>query len=377
MSRPLHVTLSVLVLIAVLVLGAVPAVASAQETRAGGIVEVPAGETVQGDLVVTGGTVLVMGTVDGDLEATGGTVVVAGTVTGDVTVFAGSVTVSGTVEGDVAAASGSLVVSDSAVVGGNLDVAAGAVTLDGTVGGSARLAGEDVAVGPTAEVAGDVVYDAQRFDLAPGASVGGTVTRDDDLTFTFTPFDVGGGVGTFRVPTGLIAFYGLLVNLLLGAVALLVAPGFARSVTRFGTGNAARSGAVGLLTFVAVPVALVLLFVTVIGIPLSLVGLVAYAFCLWLAGVYGAFVLGGWLLSLADVTSRWAALLLGLVVVSLLGFVPFGEPVQFVVLLVGLGAFVLALRERWRGRGGDEDDTLQTTLTQGVGADQSESRPTE
>ncbi|HKQ02945.1 MAG TPA: polymer-forming cytoskeletal protein, partial [Actinomycetes bacterium] len=60
-----------IVLLAV-ALVSLPAVAAAQQTELGGKVRsgrevtIPAGETVQGDLVATGGTVRVDGRVDGD-----------------------------------------------------------------------------------------------------------------------------------------------------------------------------------------------------------------------------------------------------------------------------------------------------------------------
>ncbi|MFB6155704.1 MAG: polymer-forming cytoskeletal protein [Haloferacaceae archaeon] len=325
-----------------LVLAAVPAAVSAQETRAGGIVTVDAGETHTGDLVATAGTVIVAGTVDGNLDVTAGTVVVSGTVTGDVSGAAGSVTIDGDVGGDVAVAGGSVVLGRGATVGGTMEVGAGSVRVDGTVRGDLRVGAEDVVLGPTASVGGNVEYDSQNFDAAPGATVGGTVRQVDDVGFTAVP-RYGIPFGGFAVPRGTFAVYGFLVNLLLGAVLLVLLPGFSRRVTEFGTGEAAKSGVVGLLSLVGVPVVLVILLVTIIGIPLSLAGLFVYLLALWAASVYGALVLGTWLLSLVDVESRGGGLFLGLLLVALAALIPFGELLQFVVLLVGLGALVLAL----------------------------------
>jgi len=62
--------------------------ALAQQTELGGKVRsgqevvVASGETVQGDLIASAGTVRIDGRVDGDLVASGGQVTVAGTVTG-------------------------------------------------------------------------------------------------------------------------------------------------------------------------------------------------------------------------------------------------------------------------------------------------------
>jgi cytoskeletal protein CcmA (bactofilin family) len=341
-----------LLLATVLVLSVFPGAALAQQStseRVGGTVVVGPGETVDGDLEAVGGTVIVEGTVDGDLEATGGSVVISGRVTGDVEVVGGSITIEGVVDGSVEAAGGSVVVREGARVG-SLDAAAGDVRVAGTVDGNARLAGERVELTPSASIGGNVEHDAEEFVRAPGASVGGSVTRNDDISVSATPwtgpvdfpFPAGGGVS---LPTGLFAAWGLVVNLVLGAVLLLVAPGFSRSVTELGTRRPARSGAFGLLTLVGVPILLVLLLVTVVGIPLSLLGAVVFAVLLWVTFVYGALVAGTWLASLADNENRWGALLVGLLAAAILGFVPvLGGLVQFALLVVGTGAFVLALR---------------------------------
>jgi len=83
-----------------------------------------------------------------------------------------------------------------------------------------------------------------------------------------------------------------------------------------------RTGGIGMLVALGVMAGLVLLFVTIIGIPLSLAGLVLFLLVLWAASVYGRYALGTWLLSYADLDSRWLALVVGVVTVALLGMVP-------------------------------------------------------
>jgi hypothetical protein len=106
-----------------------------------------------------------------------------------------------------------------------------------------------------------------------------------------------------------------------------------------------------MLVALGVMAGLVLLFVTIIGIPLSLAGLVLFLLVLWAASVYGRYALGTWLLSYADLDSRWLALVVGVVTVALLGMVPLlGQLVQTVVLVLGFGALVLGLWNAYRNR---------------------------
>jgi cytoskeletal protein CcmA (bactofilin family) len=358
--------LGVLLVVAFLVVGSIPALTLAQETqaddetRAGGIVRVGPDETVSGNLDATGGTVLVLGTVDGDLEAVGGTVVVSGTVTGDVQAVAGSVTIEGDVDGSVDALGGSVLVRDGARIGGSLEAAAGAIQLDGEVVGNARLGGDEVTLGPTAVVGGNLEYDAETFDVAPGASIAGTTTQNDELSFNVgSPFAGGVDFAVPTIPPIVVVAYGFLANLLLGAVLLLAAPRFAEQVVDVGTNRALQSGGVGLLTIVGVPILLVVLLLTIVGIPLSLLGLVVFVLALWIGQVFGAYLVGTKALDLADRSSRWGALVVGLLALAVLELVPYGlgGVVSFVVLLLGLGALALALYERSRGDQGRPAET--------------------
>lgn len=332
------------------VLGGVAGVASAQTggEEFGGLVEVAEGETVDGDFNAVGGTVLVAGTVTGDVEATGGTVIVArtGVVEGSVSAIGGAVVLEGRVGGDVDVSAGSVLVREGATVGGDLTAVGGSVQFDGDVAGTANLAGESVQVGPAAVVGGDVVYEAESFAIAPSAAVAGTVSVGDVVpreTETAPP----------ALPRGVGAVYGLLANLLLGVALLLVVPRFSASVATAGTTRALRSGGYGLLALVGVPLLLVLVAVTIVGIPLSLAGAVTFAALLWVAFVYGALVAGTWAVGELGRESRWLALLVGVVFVAVVDVVPFvGGVVQFGLLVLGLGAFVLAAQRLRR----DDDE---------------------
>lgn len=334
-----------LLLVATVLLGTVPGLAAA-EPRAGGVVTVPAGETVNDDLQAFAGTVVIAGTVNGDVEVAAGDVLVTGTVTGDLSGAAGSITVEGTVGGDVQAGAGSLTIADGGRVGGNVEGGVGDFRLDGAVDGDVRVGADTLTIGPTAVVGGNVEYDAGTFTLAPDAAVAGTVERNDDLV------NVGVDAGPFAIPGYVAVAYGFLVNLLLGAVLLAVAPNFARRVVDVGSERALRSGGVGLLVVVGVPIALVLLLLTIVGIPLSLLGFVLFGLALWLGQVLGAYLLGTKGLALVDRETRWGALVLGLLVLALLNYVPvLGGVATFVLLLVGLGAMTLALYDRYGGDG--------------------------
>ncbi|MBB6646141.1 bactofilin family protein [Halobellus ruber] len=365
----------VVALLAVLVvLGGLPTVAVAQQSgtdgpaseTSGAVVRIDENETFDGSLDATAGAVVVAGTVDGDVSARAGSVLVTetGRVTGDLEAAAGSVILEGTVDGDIVVSAAALEFREGATIGGALDAGVANARLAGSVGSDAAVDATTLTVTPTATVDGSLTYRSEDATIADGAAISGEVTRDEDLEVA-SPGAFGGGSGPDlpSIPPWVGAVYSALSSLLLGVILLLAMPNFGGRVAEVGTTRPLRSGGIGLLTLVGTPVALLILFVTIVGIPLSFVGVLVFGAVLLAASVYGAFVTGTWLLSLGDYRNRWAALVAGVAAVAVLGRIPIvGGLAQFAVLLLGLGALAAALYElRGADDGADAED---------VGADQ-------
>ncbi|WP_435072925.1 cell shape determination protein CcmA [Halorubrum sp. HHNYT27] len=323
-------------------------VTTAQSVQgASGAIIVDEGETVNG-IEGVAGTIIVRGTVDGDLSGAAGSIHVteSGRVAGNIQAAAGTLGIDGTVGGSVEAGAGSFELTDSGRIGGSLDVGGGSINIDGAVGGDVRAGADSIVIGPNADVGGEFRYDAGTFTQSPDATVAGGVVEDPGLRG-----DTGITFGPAAVPAWVGSAYGVVVNLALGAVLLLVFPRFSRDVADRAGSDALVSGVVGAAVLIGTPILLVLVAITLIGIPLALVGAVAYAVALWIGSVYGRYALGSWLLDRLDRSNRWVALLLGVLAVAAIGFVPWiGGLVDLIVLLLGLGAFGVGLFDRYRGR---------------------------
>lgn len=344
--RRIAVALAIVALLFPLATG----LAAAQSAQgASGTIVVDQGETVDG-IEGVAGTIVVRGTVDGDLSGAAGSIRVAetGRVAGNVRAAAGTITVDGTVGGSVEAGAGSFELTDTGRIDGSLDVGAGSITVDGAVGGDVRAAADSVVLGPNADVGGEFRYDAETFTESPDATVAGGVVEDDGLRG-----DTGIAFGPDLVPSWVGSAYGVAVNLALGALLLLAFPRFSRDVADRVGGDSLRSGGVGLVALIATPILLVLVAITVVGIPLALVGIGAYVVAIWVGSVYGRYALGSWVLDRLDRPNRWVALLVGVLGVAAIGLVPWvGGLADLVVLLLGLGALGLALLDRYRGGSG-------------------------
>jgi cytoskeletal protein CcmA (bactofilin family) len=346
-------------LVAVLVLTGA-SVAVAQDTELGGKIQTGGQITISADE-----------TVDGDLYASGGRILVEGTVDGDLIAAAGQVTISGQVSGDLMASGGAVDISGE--VGGDARVAAGQSTVSGSIGEDLILASGQATVSESGEVGEDLVFGSGRMTM--NGTVGG------DVLGATGNYDRQGTVqGTENVtiqeaeaPTTadriLDAVQRLISLLLVAALFLWLAPRYLEEPTRMLKQKPWASLGVGFVGVIAFGVAIFLVIVVAVllGIGMALVGLsdlvgaivfaalaaiVLLCFVFFLMAVFGApswvgMAIGSVAVSLDSAARRWAALIIGLIIVVALTSIPVvGGWLGLLILLFGLGAGILALRPR-------------------------------
>lgn len=325
---------------------------------AGGTVDVSA--NVEGDVVAAGGRVLIGQRVTGDILAAGGTLDVGGDVLDDVRVAGGTVTLHGHVGGDAVAAGGTVVLTPEASVDGRAWVGGGDVQIAGRIGTHLKAAGQHVTISGT--VNGNVQVSAEQVEIQPSARITGSLTYQSPNPARIDSAAVIGG-GVVRLPNHGPTLAGRVVRQLivalalgaLGAVLILVLPGFSLGAARTLTGEPWKSVGLGAAVLVGAPVAAVLLMITVVGSAVGVAGLVVYALALVAGYLAGALCTGdlvlGWLRPGAapSLGTSILGLLVGLIVISLVRWIPvLGEVVSFGVLLFGLGGLVLQGYRAWQ-----------------------------
>jgi cytoskeletal protein CcmA (bactofilin family) len=258
---------------------------------------------------------------DDQIVITGTVDVPAGKTVGDVVVVDGPVTVAGTVHGDVVSITGR-------------------VTISGTVRGDVTAFDKRVVLTPTARISGDLLYGDKRPVVPAGAVVSGDVKKED-FTKAATPARFAAYIGLW------IAF--TVSSLLLGLLFLWLAPRAADAALRTARTSVGPAIAWGLGLFFGLPVAAVVLLVTLVGIPLGLGVLLALLPLGALCYVVSAYVLGRVLVK--PPTGRLPAFLAGWGILRGAALIPFlGALAWFAATVFGLGVLVVAL---WRARGED------------------------
>ena len=311
---------------------------------------------VTGDLIAGGQVVIVRGVVEGNLVAMGQRLEIAGTVRGTVVGLGQGIDVDGAIDGDLYAAGESLVVGDGGRIGGNVvmagadasfggavgaDVHAFAARLDvsGEVGRDLTVYGDRVVIQAPARIGGDLeatVADEDRIQVDPGATVVGETTielHEEEIgpsRFATVSFYVG---QILRLGAAVVA----------GLCLLWLLPAF-KGVRLDAPRDVLTAGGVGFLAVVATPVAALVAAITIIGIPVAIVAIMAWILGLYLSKILVAYFVGRALLKSGDdsLGSTVLALLAGLVLVAVAVNVPLvGGVINVLLVVIGLGALLV------------------------------------
>jgi cytoskeletal protein CcmA (bactofilin family) len=369
--RSRHLGLAAFAIIVILVTVAVPLLTGASTYRGGFTVNTSGtavdgnlyvasfrsriDTNVDGDLSLASFTSTVYGDVGGSLHLLGGRTSLHSDISGSVYVASGYVDVHGTVGGDLVIGAGRASLAEGSRVEGDVIVLAGqlessgsvqgtlyASTLllhqSGTIDGNMEVQSDRLNIAGSANVGGSVRYQSPtEADIQAGATITGATERTNATPWT--------GIGD-----GALAPFGPLLklvwSLIVGAALIAVAP---RLMYRFAeiVAPVVQPTIIGVIGLLSIPVFATIALITVLGIPIGALMLVAFVAALYLSQVVVGLAIGRFLLPRRWRDGSRGYLLLAMTIGVILVGVARMLPVPFlnigVVLLVsclGLGAIL-------------------------------------
>jgi cytoskeletal protein CcmA (bactofilin family) len=342
---------------AVALLCAINPAAAAENLYLGGP-DVKLEQRAQADLVAAAGRLSVDGGVEGDAVLAAGSIDVRSPVNDDLRAAGGIITLASSVKGETLVAGASVHVAPSADLAGRVWLAGNEVTIAGKLRGEVKAYGRTITI--SGDLQGPVSLSGERIEVLAPARIQGDVTYSSTHDIVIHPdARIAGKVvrqpGVFQMPRpkmeipGLAAARPLLLFGLLAAGVLLYAVFPRYTVNAAHTLGQAplKSLGLGAAMFFSAPPIILLLVITIIGIPLALVVAALYAVSLLAAYLMAAFFVGERLLDLVGQSAAskpWhvAALAVALVAFWLLRQIPYaGGMITLGALLFGLGALTL------------------------------------
>ncbi len=356
-------------------LGLVASISSpvdATEFRNGDTVQVKKGETIAGDIYLSGQNLRIEGTVEGDVYAFGQQVDVSGHIEGDLICFAQSARVSGHVDGNIRSFTNNITVSgeversftafgesltldSNAKVGRSLTAMGQSVAVDGKVGrdflgffqqatisgmigGAMTGRGQSLTITGSAEIAGKAKFDGEKE---------ANVSTDAKLAYPLEykklehkSTERGASYYIWRVIWG-AAF------VLFGLVLLGVMPRFASDVVDAAE-NIGASFGLGVLVLPGVFIAACIACILIVGIFVGISTLLVWFIALLASEVVVGALIGRWIMG--RTTEFWplvGRMTVGIAILTVVTHIPWvGGWAKLAMLLWGMGAISLGLYRR-------------------------------
>lgn len=322
-----------------------------------------------GRILLIGANVALDAEVSDNVYVAGANAGVAGKILGDLSVYGSQVVIGANVQGALSGMGSRLTVTSDSRIGGEISLSGGDVAFAGAAAGPLKIEATSVEI--SGEVKGPLRIEATRVHFTDsaridadaelitvadpvidkGAKILGKLNRQSLPRFSFERLQAASG------PMGgiLPMLYLLGSSLMAGLVFLWLGRGGVEGAIDELIDSPAASGGWGLAALVGLPIAVVLLCLTIIGAPIGALALLALPLFLLLGYACAGLGLGEWFFNrLGEPRSaglRALHLLVGLVVLGLIGLIPWiGPAILGIASICGFGALLRMLNDRLRPR---------------------------
>lgn len=303
--------------------------------------------TVDGDVFCAGQNITVDATVNGDVICAGQVVTVNGTVHGNVRLAGQTVTLGAVVDKNASVAGNDIMLQSNSKVGGDLVGLGQTATLDGTVGRDAHVNANTLQI--NGQVGRNVWANVNKLELQKGGVVNGSVDYTSPRTLHRDGGTITGSVtyhksvaehrdwAMWRGAALLFRLYWGVALLLLAVVLAALFPQVFHRWNKVAWSRPWMALLIGFLTMFALPALLFALFISVVGVPLALLVMLAWAAGMLLSAPVAAYYIG----SAVFQRSRRSPVLVMLV----------GSAILLVVTLIPVLGWMVAMLAYWFGIG--------------------------
>jgi len=372
-------------LLACLAIIFLPFTASAYSVKSGDSIYVAKDEVIEGNLYAAGSTLNIDGKVTGDVFCAGQSININGEVAGDVFCAGQSININGKIGGSLRVAGNAInlngqvarngitigatiTTAASSTIGWDLLILGGIFELRGNIGrdlygnaGKVSLAGQigknldlnfgaknnndkPLTIAGTAKINGDLKYKSDKDAVIDaGAAIKGEVIHNYPAAPAVRKSNL----------ADLGWWWGKLISIFSAWVLGLVLISFWREqiikITDLMLAKIGPSLGWGILALLLTPIIVIILLITIIGLPLAFISL-----ALWLIAIYASKILVGILVGRSLLNNYWPskkdslilAMIIGIIIAWLIFALPFvGGLISLLAILWGLGGIMLALKK--------------------------------
>lgn len=295
---------------------------------------------VTGDLFTAGGELNIAGLVNNDLFAAGGQVRIDSKVNGDMRIAGGSINLNNVVNGEVLGAGGEISFSSNSIIEKDVNLVAGDISFDGIIKGKIDARAETIEI--NGKVDGDINIKAEELKIGKDANIAGILVYESPKQAIITEGAIIKNPVQFKKiekpfkktknpATHILSWFIWTASYL--ALALVFFFMFQKKTKEIigyienSFKNFWKELLTGFVILIVLPIVMIAVAITVIGIPFSLIALLSYILVLILAHALAGIMFGAWLWKIftksKEYQLNWKIIVLGIVTLNLISLVPY------------------------------------------------------
>ena len=309
--------------------------------------------SIKGDVICAGQSIKITGTVDGNVRVAGQSIDIDGTVTKNVSTLSQKLSLNSksNVKGDIFF--GGQMVDLSGIAGRDVAGASQNIVINGSLTRNAVVTASTMQVTDTAKLGGSLDYFVDQAEPASQISINSKSVKGEvrkhEIIAPEKP-KVEAVQQKIKAATPGMMVLGKIMGIISYTLLALILLYFNRQHTEKVIDNIKQrpvvSGLIGLVVLCVAPIALLILCITVVGLPIALVLLLVHIATLFVSSLYATLLIGNLIIQKVGqnkVSSPYLAAFVGCLVVGLISLLPvLGWIFMFALVLIGLGASFLS-----------------------------------
>lgn len=229
------------------------------------------------------------------------------------------------------------------------------ITIDSDIDGKAYIGGGEVTINST--IKGDINVSAERIILGEKANIEGTLKYPEEAKISKAKETKIAKEKTYKENAksqkekALDMFTDFIVSvlsmILIGVILLAVNKKVFKKIEKFDQKGSfiATTTLIGFASLILVPVAVILLITSTIGVSLSIICMLLYGIMFYLSVIPTAYYFGNWILK-DKIDNKYLLLTISILIIYVLRLVPFiGGIVTLISLCFGLGVYINLIKE--------------------------------
>jgi cytoskeletal protein CcmA (bactofilin family)/uncharacterized membrane protein len=263
----------------------------------------------------------------------------------------------GNVGEDLLAAGNMVSIDKNSVISGDFIGLGSAINIDGKIQGKAYLSGEDIKI--NGEINGDVtIKNVSNLTIGDSTKISGKLFYSSPNEAKISGgAQISGGIDYKKISTGRYKWeitkaagvlYGILISFITLLALVLIFPRLARLAVQESSKNYLTKMGWGLFGLVAMPILIIALMVSVIGMKLAFILALLYTLFVLLASILSPLIAGSYIVKAYDKKKEfradWVSVLVGVISLTILSLVPvIGWIIVFLLFLLSLGLLGTAI----------------------------------